>query len=142
MELTSAELQVKLTYFKKGGKYVTEGVFSQVFNDCRLLLDGSIQAYMPEICERVRVKNILGLLPGLDSGFFEEGHILVECEQGYPCLLEAPLLMTQEEKNARPDTLIQVEGKTFRCDCGCNVFKRHDKTAYSCNACEAIWREG
>ena len=142
MELTSAELQVKLTYFKRGGKYVTEGVFSQVFNDCRLLLDGSIQAYMPEICERVRVKSIFADLPGLNSGVFEEGHILVDCEQGYPCLLEAPLLMTQEEKNARPDALIRVGGKNFRCDCGCNVFKRYDKTAYCCNGCEAIWREG
>lgn len=28
---------------------------------------------------------------------------------------------------------------SFRCDCGCNVFRKIKKNKYKCNACEMIW---
>lgn len=39
------------------------------------------------------------------------------------------------------DYMPKVKGKSFRCDCGCNVFKKSvEGQAYKCNACEAIYQ--
>ena len=40
--------------------------------------------------------------------------------------------------NCKPeDRMIYIEGKNFRCDCGCNVFREYEKLKYTCNACNA-----
>jgi len=49
-------------------------------------------------------------------------------------------LMTPEEmerEKANPNCLLKVEGKPFRCSCGCNVFHHptNDADLYECNAC-------
>ena len=35
------------------------------------------------------------------------------------------------------DVMIFIQKKSFRCDCGCNVFRRlkADRNKYVCNAC-------
>jgi hypothetical protein len=40
-------------------------------------------------------------------------------------------------------SMLKVDGKPFRCRCGCNVFHQPDDTQpeiYACNACES-WYE-
>lgn len=40
-----------------------------------------------------------------------------------------------------PDVIIKIEGKTFRCECQCNVFRKsiNDESKYRCNSCRAIY---
>lgn len=35
------------------------------------------------------------------------------------------------EKNV----FLKVNGKSFLCECGCNVFHKHSETEYHCNSC-------
>lgn len=46
----------------------------------------------------------------------------------------------QENKNI----ILNVGGKSFTCDCGCNVFHHPgwDKDEYRCNSCSATYRKG
>ena len=37
-------------------------------------------------------------------------------------------------------TMLTVDGKRFRCECGANVFTRMSDDSFSCNACPAIYR--
>jgi len=42
------------------------------------------------------------------------------------------------------DTMIMIDGKSYRCFCGCNVFhpincEEHSRVEYICNACQAIY---
>jgi len=37
-------------------------------------------------------------------------------------------------------TIIKVNGKGFRCSCGCNVFIKIDKTKYKCNVCGKVFK--
>ena len=49
------------------------------------------------------------------------------------------------EYNTEPpkNFFLKVAGKSFTCECGCNVFeKTAGGTGYSCNSCLAIYREG
>lgn len=37
-----------------------------------------------------------------------------------------------------PNVMVKVEGSSFRCECGCNVFHHGERDdIYICNACEA-----
>lgn len=40
------------------------------------------------------------------------------------------------------DSTIKINGLSFYCECGCNVFRKYnqDKSYYKCNSCEAIYR--
>jgi hypothetical protein len=52
-------------------------------------------------------------------------------------------LGTKKEEESKPDFMPKVNGKSFKCDCGCNVFKKgprrphHKKNEeqYICNSC-------
>ena len=35
------------------------------------------------------------------------------------------------------DIFVKVSGKSFRCDCGCNVFRSPAIKRYACNSCGA-----
>lgn len=39
------------------------------------------------------------------------------------------------------DVMVYVDGATrsFRCDCGCNVFRKHPGGRYQCNSCRAVY---
>ncbi len=39
--------------------------------------------------------------------------------------------------------MVKIDGKVFRCDCGCNVFHKpaYEMYIYECNAC-AAWYKG
>jgi len=37
------------------------------------------------------------------------------------------------------DCIIKIDGKTFRCECGCNVFRRIGELRYECNSCRATF---
>lgn len=42
------------------------------------------------------------------------------------------------------DIILKVGGKPFRCECGCNVFRKPhpitDPRQYKCNSCNALYR--
>jgi hypothetical protein len=41
------------------------------------------------------------------------------------------------------DVMPQINGKSFHCDCGCNVFRRElNSPRYKCNACEDQYVSG
>lgn len=45
----------------------------------------------------------------------------------------------RDEDGALKQTMLKVNGKRFRCECGCNVFHQPDSTRphiYECNGCE------
>lgn len=56
--------------------------------------------------------------------------------------------MTKQDDEIKPKKVLEnvmamINGKSFRCSCGCNVFHHpepNDKTVYECNACEAWYR--
>lgn len=71
-------------YFKLSGKLYTDGVFDLETNNC-----GDDQhpiAYMYDAVDWVRRARTDSSLPGLQSGRWE-GFMLVDCEEGYPCLV-------------------------------------------------------
>ena len=41
-----------------------------------------------------------------------------------------------------PDKMLYVGGSktSFRCDCGCNVFREIRPRTYRCNSCSALYR--
>lgn len=51
---------------------------------------------------------------------------------------------SQESKNElwSDDRFIKIEGETFRCDCGCNVFRESlsFEGLFCCNSCNAHYR--
>jgi uncharacterized Zn-finger protein len=53
--------------------------------------------------------------------------------------------MTEEEiakHKANPNILLKVGGKSFYCECGCNVFNHPngDADEYKCNGCPNVYR--
>ena len=53
-------------------------------------------------------------------------------------IARAQLMMEEEAIPLSDDVMPVVDGKSFRCDCRCNVFKRIIGTqVYVCNACGA-----
>ena len=38
-------------------------------------------------------------------------------------------------KPVREQVVVRVNGGTFRCDCGCNVFTKYGDKLYECNSC-------
>lgn len=49
------------------------------------------------------------------------------------------ILSMSEEQPIRQDTMLKVDGKPFRCECGCNVFTKVSDVRYECNACEQLY---
>lgn len=52
--------------------------------------------------------------------------------------------MTQEEINRHkenPNIILKIGGRSFRCECGCNVFHHPgtDDDKFQCNSCGAIY---
>lgn len=47
----------------------------------------------------------------------------------------------KSEMTEKKDTVCRVNGKLFRCDCGCNVFRKLLKAPlrYRCNSCRGIF---
>lgn len=44
------------------------------------------------------------------------------------------------DATVRPvDRIIKVNGKSFRCECGCNVFRKSADDRYICNSCNAAY---
>lgn len=41
------------------------------------------------------------------------------------------------------DYVVRIDGKLFRCECGCNVFRKpdpeHKPKLFCCNSCGAHW---
>lgn len=33
------------------------------------------------------------------------------------------------------NVIVKIEGKSFRCPCGCNVFGKYDSGLFECNSC-------
>lgn len=49
-------------------------------------------------------------------------------------------LLLDKDATVKTDSIVKVQGKSFRCECGCNVFRKLIfRLAYKCNACEAIY---
>ena len=46
-----------------------------------------------------------------------------------------------KQKLDSKDLMLRLDGKPFRCECGCNVFKQigRDSGHYRCNACGTIY---
>lgn len=36
--------------------------------------------------------------------------------------------------------MVKIDGKSFRCPCGCNVFTKYDNLMYRCNACNTYYQ--
>jgi hypothetical protein len=43
------------------------------------------------------------------------------------------------DDEGREQVMPKVNGVSFRCRCGCNVFTKVDELRYSCNGCEALY---
>jgi len=82
MSVETREVEIHLTYFKDSGKYYTD---AKVTWNCEMC-NGIQVVYMPAVCGRVRgMQERKEQLPGLSGSW--SGLILVECENGVPCLL-------------------------------------------------------
>lgn len=76
---------ILVTYFKANGKYYTDATFQREF---RTVNDGK-GVDMHDVTAYIRGERDSGgqeALPGL-SGEGWDGFILVDCKQGYPCLI-------------------------------------------------------
>ena len=57
--------------------------------------------------------------------------------------LDAEKMYEKNEKPAIKNVMLKVNGVTFRCDCGCNVFhhpRSEDDLLHECNSCGVWWR--
>jgi hypothetical protein len=47
-----------------------------------------------------------------------------------------------DAETVNEDSFVMINKKSFRCECGCNVFRKLvvDKTKYKCNACEIVYQ--
>lgn len=88
-----ASFEFKLTYFKDSGKYYTDALVTW---DVRCICDdmpfSSSMPNMNDVVAKVvglRDDGGQGSMPGLsDQSAGWDGFILVECEQGFPCLIK------------------------------------------------------
>lgn len=57
-------------------------------------------------------------------------------DEGHACpgVLAPPTL---RDGRVGKDTMVHIEGKVFRCECGGNVFTRHRDDRFTCNSCGA-----
>lgn len=77
-----------ITYFKPSGKFYTSATEEREIRVC----ENTEVPYMNDYCSRIRgLRDSQGQegLPGL-SGSGWDGFILVNCEEGYPCLILPP----------------------------------------------------
>ena len=74
--------------------------------------------------------NGLGLFEGIKDGIRYEDTCLTE-EFSY----------TDDNEVEDKDVLIKVEGKSYRCECGCNVFRylKYVKDKLKCNSCDVTY---
>jgi len=47
--------------------------------------------------------------------------------------------LKQNEDDGLPNVMPRVNGKSFRCECGCNVFKEVQPLRFKCNSCSATY---
>ena len=83
--MTSEDFTFTIQYFKLSGKYYTETVLNMNVRACTG--PGPRTAFMHDAVEKLQsmVRN-KEQLPGLSSRGWE-GHILIDCEDGFPCLI-------------------------------------------------------
>lgn len=75
---------IDIWYFKATGKlYVSESVTREFTS---VGPEGHPTCYMNDVVDWVKDLRVRGELPGLQSGKWEH-YILVNCEDGYPCLI-------------------------------------------------------
>lgn len=82
-----------VSYFKPSGKWYTTTDYDY---NVRVITGKVTIPYMADVVAHLRGlrDSQTGRLPGLQSGQWE-GHILVDCEEGYPCLI--PMTETTKE---------------------------------------------
>lgn len=76
-----------ITYFKPSGKYYLD---TKVEWECRLCGEHSGVPYMNDIVLKIRGLRDYGgqsALPGIQGSGWE-GFILVDCNEGFPCLIQ------------------------------------------------------
>jgi hypothetical protein len=75
----------KVTYFKPSGKYYTHGTFDLECTNCGT--EEHPTAYMITVVDHMKAMRDRrdAVMPGLTGCW--HGHILVECDQGFPCLI-------------------------------------------------------
>lgn len=114
--------KVTLMYFKEYGKYYSEGSYE------------SEKEHDFEIYKEVVDLFKSGKRPGLVDSLYNEFDVLVFPENGVVHLLTKDKL--EPDLSSYPNTMLKIEGKTFRCNCGANVFKRVGEKRYICNGCQ------
>jgi len=82
--MTRKQFTFTVTYFKPSGKFYTEDKFT-----ANIHMNEGGAPHMPHVVAKVRGwrdEGSPGSLPGLSGGGWA-GYILVDCEEGYPCLI-------------------------------------------------------
>lgn len=54
--------------------------------------------------------------------------LMAECEK-----------VKQAIVNIFPDKMVMIDGKSYRCECGGNVFKEYQPCHFRCNSCEVTY---
>ncbi len=99
---------LQIFYFKPSGKFYSEATANWLLPTC----GGMGTAYMQTAVDRIRDLRggkLPGNLPGLSSQSWS-GPILINCEEGYPCLI-LPLKSTEDEKE--PEQAVSTPIPTF-----------------------------
>ena len=80
----TSKFKIKLLYFKPSGKFYSEGEYGHEQDNTNGLTPNT--CYMAAVITAIRESQIHRTpLPGLIGTW--DGPILVDCEQGYPCLI-------------------------------------------------------
>ena len=74
--------EFEVQYFKPSGKFYATGRLS-----LEVAVVGSAGPFMQEAVDHLSALRHRGPMPGLTGGW--DGHILVDAEDGYPCLIPA-----------------------------------------------------
>lgn len=93
-------------------------------------LDQRQDSTSAQLIDLISVANRLGMH---DAADFINAHLDKMSNQK---IIPIPLV---DENGKLIESMIKLDGKPFRCECGCNVFHRPDRDApeiYQCNCCD------
>lgn len=86
-----------------------------------------------QLADLAKIANRLGFCDAADFLEGEYGDSKKESEKPEPLLGENGEVL---------QSTLKINGKSFRCNCGCNVFHRPDKNKpdiYKCNCCDTYY---
>lgn len=95
-------------------------------------LDDMAYDWAEEIVERSKASKIWPPQRHIADG-------LLNCLRKIYCLEQKEEDIPNIKVTEENQKMLKVQGKPFKCTCGCNVFTEYEPLKYQCNSCQAAY---